>query len=345
MDFVRRDILRESGGEYSFVLPLFEDWLVQKGVGKLIADTLGDEMADALRTLEDAAFVSAAEIANAIENWPPYMGRQITVGDVQAWLEQAPKMRDRRMLFKLIQHLRFFRDEEVREQLRVAHSIVKQHMGAFTPQNRAHRRYDVLITYVDGPGKSGARFAEKYAEVNLISSTNVIEQNDLLKSIDDVEKKRQIKISGLVIVDDIAATGNSLSANLREFIGQNSNVIRERELSIVVISLLATREADAAIREAISELGVDIDFRSCETIGEESKAFSPKSDLWSDEDEFARAKTLVSNLGRQIYRDAPLGYGNLGLLVAFSHTVPNNTLPILHGAAAQWKPLLPRPSN
>jgi hypothetical protein len=50
-DFCRREILREKSGQYEFVLPMFEQWLVAKGMTKLIADTLGDEMADAKRRI------------------------------------------------------------------------------------------------------------------------------------------------------------------------------------------------------------------------------------------------------------------------------------------------------
>jgi hypothetical protein len=57
-DFCRRDILREREGTYEFVLPFFQTWLVEKGVTKLIADTLGDEMADAVQEAEDSAYVT-----------------------------------------------------------------------------------------------------------------------------------------------------------------------------------------------------------------------------------------------------------------------------------------------
>lgn len=345
-DFVRRDILRDRGGEYSFVLPLFEHWLVQHGVSKLIADNLGDEMAEALRALEDKAFVGAAEIADVIESWPPYMGRTITVGDVQAWLEQRPMLRDRRLLFNLLSHLRFVREEDVRELLRGAHSVVKQHMGAFTPENRSQRRFDVIVTYVDGPGKSGARYADKYAEVNLISSTCVVEQNDIEGAIKEVEKKRDLNIKGIVIIDDIAGTGNTLAENLHAFVARNRSLLNARKIPIVVIALLATRNADSHIRHVMAEFdGIDIDLRVCEFVADRYFAFTEKDNIWTDTEELARAKALVQDIGRAVQKNAPLGFGDLGLLVAFTDTVPNNTIPAIHAGGQGWKPLLPRPKN
>jgi hypothetical protein len=66
-DFVRREILREKGRSYEFVVPLFQEWLVQKGVAKLISDTLGDEIADAIQQAEDTAYVTAAEVTELVE--------------------------------------------------------------------------------------------------------------------------------------------------------------------------------------------------------------------------------------------------------------------------------------
>ncbi|MDB5575311.1 MAG: hypothetical protein JWR80_487 [Bradyrhizobium sp.] len=346
IDFVRRDIMRERNGEFSLVLPLFEEWLVQKGVGKLIVDALGDEMAEALRVLEDEAFVSAGEIAAAIEPWPPYIGKAITVGDVQAWLEQRPKLRDRRLLFKLLQKLRFVRDEDVREKLRVAHTIVKQHMGQYVPETRSQRRFDIVVTYVDGPGKSGAKFAERYAEVNLISSTCVVEQKDIAGSIDGVELKQGRPTSGIVIVDDIAATGTSLSKNVSAFVEHNRTLLIERRLPVVVIALFSTKNADMVVRNSLAKLeGVDIDFRVCEILDESVFAFSNGNSMWADHNELSEAKVLMEEVGRIVQKAAPLGVGGLGLLVAFGDTVPNNTLPVIHASGSSWRPLLPRPKN
>lgn len=345
-DFVRRDIMREANGEYSFVLPLFEEWLVQKGVGKLIVDAFGDEIAEAMQASEDEAFVGASEIAEAIKSWPPYMGKSVTVGDVQAWLEQRLKQRERRLLFKLLQNLHFVRDEEVREKLRLAHSIVKGHMGTNVPETRSQRRFDIVVTYVDGPAKSGARYAERYAEVNLISSTCVVEQKDIAGSIDAIEAKQGRTTSGIVIVDDIAATGSTLSKNVRSFVEQNRTLLIERKLPVVVIALFSTKKADEVLRSTLSKFeGVDIDFRVCEVLDEKAFAFSERNSIWSDSTECAEAKALVEQIGRKVQKAAPLGVGDLGLLLAFTDTVPNNTLPVFHAAGPEWRPLLPRPKN
>ncbi|MCP1274993.1 ATP-binding protein [Gluconobacter albidus] len=345
-DFVRRDILRENNGEYSFVLPLFEDWLVQHGVGKLISDTFGDDMAEALRLMEDEAFVTASEIATMLASWPPYRGKERGVGDIQAWLEQRSSFRERRLLFKFLQNLRFVREEEVRDKLRVAHNIVKQHMSAYTPENRSQRRFDILVTYVDGVGKSGAKFAEKYSEVNLISSTCIVEQENIINSINTINKTRDRPVSGIVIVDDVAATGSSLSKNLEKFIEKNNEYFSAHKLPIVVIALMATEEADLLVRKTLRKWkDIEIDFRVCEKINKDSFIFSDYSNIWNDHEERDRAKALALEIGNKISKKTPIGYGDMSLLLAFSDTVPNNTLTLIHSSCKEWRALLERPKN
>lgn len=59
----------------------------------------------------------------------------------------------------------------------------------------------------------------------------------------------------------------------------------------------------------------------------------------------------IRELGKRVYPEHPLGYGDCGLLVAYHYQCPNNTLPLIWadgtnnirdgGAATPWKPLFP----
>lgn len=346
-DFCRRDILREKDGVYEFVLPLFQFWLVEKGITKLIADTLGDEMADAIQKAEDAAFVTGPEIAELVERWPLYRGRRVTTEDVRNWLSQRKSFREQRLLLKLLQNLRFVSEVEVREKLRVAHSVVKRHATAFTPETRSQRRFDVIVTYVDGPAKSGSRYADRYAEENLISTTCVLDPLNLPARIAEHEEKRHITVNGVIIIDDIAATGRTLVRNCNKFVEENRQFLNDRSVTTVVVALLATREGDQLIRSALHRSkGVDIDFRSCEIIEDRYFSFRSGNGIWASEEEGNQAKALVSEIGRTIYKDSPIGFGGLGLLVVFYDTCPNNTLPLLHShGSTGWFPLFERPKN
>jgi hypothetical protein len=345
-DFCRRDILREKDGSYEFVLPLFQAWLVERGITKLIADTLGDEMADAMQQAEDDTYVTSPEISELVETWSLYRGHRITTEDVRCWIGRRASFRDQRLLFKVLKNLRFLSEEEVREKLRLAHSIVKTHTTAFTPENRSQRRFDIMVTYVDGPGKSGSRYADRYAEENLISTTCVVDPNAFMERVSEHEEKRGITVNGVIIVDDIAATGRAMAENVARFIKVNAQFLQDRNITVVVITLLSTREADEQIRAAIQRIkNVDVDFRSCEIIQDKHFAFRNRNGIWASQEEADKAKSLALEIGTSIYQRQPLGFGDLGLLVVFYDTCPNNTLPMLHGKSSGWSPLFERPKN
>jgi hypothetical protein len=114
---------------------------------------------------------------------------------------------------------------------------------------------------------------------------------------------------------------------------------------------VATKTAQSRILSKIQKPeGIDIDFRSCEIIPNEAYAFPSDVKVWNSPEEEARAKALCEDLGSKIYKRHPLGYGDMGLLVVFPTTVPNNSLPLLHsysreGSGLAWVPLFPRVVN
>jgi hypothetical protein len=214
------------------------------------------------------------------------------------------------------------------------------------PPSRAQRRYDLVVTYVDGEGKSGQYYASKYAEENLISTQCVIGPADFARRAQELERERG-PLTGIVIVDDVVATGESLRNNLRSFFAANSLII-DRNIPVIVVVLFATAPGEQLLREVIvHEMGTNVDLRVCEHIEAGLQAFG-ESGAWASESEAERAYSLVRALGTRVYKNRPLGYGDLGLLLVFPQTVPNNSLPILHSHAKgseRWDPLFPRPVN
>ena len=168
-------MLRESQGHYSFVLPIFGAWLVEVGGSRLIADALGEELARHVQAAEDDAFVRSNEVADLVKNWPTYQGREITSDQVRAWLEQADGHRQQRLLFKLLQHVHFYGELEIREGLKTLHNSIRSSPAtALVICRRSDRRSDVLLTYADGEGKSGQFYTSRYAEVNELSTKSIV---------------------------------------------------------------------------------------------------------------------------------------------------------------------------
>jgi hypothetical protein len=345
-EFVNREILREENGTYRFNLPLFEDWLVNAGVTKLIPEQSAEERAALARRPEDEAFVTAAEITKLANGWGAYRGQAVGPEHIRAWLDQVQSNLEQRILFKLLERLRFVSEKDIREKLNLAHRAVRMLTSPYTPRSRAERRYDLVVTYIDGEAKSGQYYASKYAEENLISTQCVIGQADFARRTQELERERG-PLAGIVIVDDVVATGESLRTNLRSFLVANP-MISERKIPVIVVVLFATVTGEQILRGAIlAEMGTNVDIRVCEHIEARLQAFGA-SGAWTSDAEAERAYSLVRSLGARVYKKRPLGYGNLGLLLVFPQTVPNNSLPILHSPSKGsdgWDPLFPRPVN
>ncbi len=349
-DFVKRGILTETNKNYEFVLPIFRSWLTEVGINRLLADTLGEELASTILQAEDAAYVTADEISRLVKKWPTYQGRQIGADDVRAWLNQVKTHQEQRLLFKLLTALRFYDEAEIRERLKTLHSLVRPMLPEFIQRKRSERRMDVLITYLDGEGKSGQYYASRYAEENNLSVKCIISPRNFSINLQD-HIKDSPSPSAIVIVDDLVATGSSVRKNLLAFAAEHRTVLQKLNVPVMILTLVATKEGDAAVRAALSELEwLGGDLRYCELLSEENFAFSESNTIWNSDNERERAKSLARDLGAQIYKDNPLGFGSLGILVLFPANCPNNSLPILHSKGRRdekivWQPLFPRLTN
>lgn len=349
-DLVRREVLLETPKRYEFNLPIFRSWLTDVGVSQLVADALNEELANAALAEENQALVRSDEVVELAKSWPTYQGRRIGTDDIRAWYQQVESLRDQRILFELLKRTRVFSEAQVRERLKTAHSMLRSDFPEFVIRQRRQRRYDAVLTYIDGPAKSGASYALMYAEENSIAAECVIARHGFSAEFVLHAKKHGVP-AVLIIMDDIAATGSSLVANINRFVAENATLVKN--LKIRIITLLATKTGKNAIELALQDemySGLDIQFRTCEILPEQALAFPKHLDVWLDGDMRDRAKALCENLGARIYKNNPLGYGNLGLLVVFPTSVPNNTLPILHSSARTtsinpWHPLFPRMVN
>lgn len=345
-DLCRREIMRERGNTYEFVLPFFQQWLTQTGFSKLVVDTLGDELADALEAAEDKAYVTAAELGQLVDKWGVFRGQKVTSEDLRRWLEQRSSYREQRLLFKIASAIQFHDEASVREKLRLAHSIVKKHTTAFIPKSRSQRRYDILVSYVDALGKSGSRYADKYAEENLISVQCVIPPDSFSSKAAELEAKNNVTTNGIVIVDDIVATGKSFAENISIFYESNKDFIAHRSIHIIAIAILATSEGEDRVRKAMQRIPYrNMDLRVCSNLDTTKFAFNEANSTWDSLEELAAAKALNQQIVGSFLKEPALGFGEMGLLTVFFDTCPNNTLPIIHSEGKGWFPLFRRITN
>ena len=344
-DFVRRDVLAESQGLYVFKLPIFEQWLIDVGAAQLAADSLTAELANSALVEEMALSVRADEVAALVERWPTYRGRHIGSEEVRAWLQQVDGSKNQRLLFELLNRIDFVSEARVREMLEQSFSFL-QPLPEFVIRKRSDRRRNVIVTYVDGEGKSGYSYASIFAEANLIAGDCIFPPGEfaarMIKHVAAGDR-----VDSIVIVDDMVGTGKSLLGNVEKFVRINSDSI-PLSVPIRLISLVATSEGQKRVLDGIGKLDrSNIDFHPCKVLGDNNFAFPESTIGWSSNDDRDRAKALCLDFGKKIYSANPLGFGGRGLLLVFPTNTPNNSLPILHtpsrvGGGKAWRPLFPR---
>jgi uncharacterized protein len=201
-EFVHRQVLIDKAGFYECKIPFFGRWLKEIGVQE-ISTTFTDVAAmEARRREEESNRITAEEIVSLCSRWPHYKGRHLGSEDVRAWLEQFGSDTDQRLMFKLLQSARLYSEDELRSRLRDAHGIV----GRGLVERRVLRqmkRDDIVVSYLDGPGKSGAHLARLYVDENGIYKDNMVELGQLEQALS------KANIQALVFVDDFVGTGES----------------------------------------------------------------------------------------------------------------------------------------
>lgn len=341
-EFCRRRIMEERDGEYRLVVSVFERWIVERGVNDLIADQLGDELEEVRRRQEDQAYVRSIEIQDAISSWPTFRGRTITSEDVRSWLCQVPGNIQQRRLFKILQNTRFVTEKETREKFHSMHASVLRDLPAFIRRKKADRRQDILVTYLAGAGKSGAKYASLYAEENIISPSCVVDIGQLATLLSR-ETEGSEGVRAVLIIDDVAASGNTLALELRTFFAKHMSLLSSRGVLVFVVVVIATQEGESTIRGAMQEIGYErCDVRVCEFLDSRHICFPLDLGFWDSPEEKSEVRALCLEIGHKIRPKEPLGYHGQALLLVFPHNCPNNSLPILYAPSDSWRPLFPR---
>ena len=149
-EFVTRKVLvtDPQGERYAFKVPFFERWLRSRGIHDIIVTFADLDGALIAREKEEALKVSAQELNNLVQNWGLYRGQTITSTKVQAWLDQFPDRHEQRMMFTLLQGLRFYSSSAIRAKLNEAHDIVRRGLIDRRGQRKV-KRSDIVVSSLD----------------------------------------------------------------------------------------------------------------------------------------------------------------------------------------------------
>ena len=253
-EFTRRNVMKDDAGVFSLRLPLFQEWLKEIGIARLAHDAVTEELAKGVQAEEDLAYVRPTEVSELTSRWPTYQGRQIGSDDLRAWLEQVDTYRQQRLLFKIASKLTFYSESRIRELLRIASDIIKTLLPMPIIRHRGNRRDDLVLLYVDGEGKSGSFYASRFADENSIYPRSITSTQGFTKLM-AARLEQKIATNGVVVIDDIVASGMSLSVNLKAFIDENGSALRQLDVPFIVFVITSTASGDEVVRSTLDCYG------------------------------------------------------------------------------------------
>lgn len=337
-------------------LPIFRDWLAQYAEFRVLPKW----RAFCQKRISEGAIEEAIGIPSIIEASFPipeddllvvsqqlvYCGKQKDVSELRLWLKQFDDDIRIDIAFQLLKRLaeKGYVTEGAKLQalLKIEEALLtkRRETGEGTWKVIRGRSDNLCVTYVDTEMKSGATTARELTKRLRPGKSGAP------RTLSDWMKSHIEKDALILIVDDFAGTGSTILKGLQRFFSQEGiKEILERYLSerrILCYLLYSFPDALQILRKHFPK----VDFLATYVFGDEVRALVSEAGIFADEEEIKFAQDVLMQVGRELTPQIPLGYGDMGALVSFHNTIPNNTLPIFWSSGIvndrPWKPLFPR---
>lgn len=359
-EFDSRKVLINTNQDetYDFKVPLFHEWLKERGINEVIINIPNLETDWEERQQQEKLKVRSNEIVNLVKRWGPYKGLAIKEDKVRSWLEQFHEIREQRAMFTLLEKLRFYSNSFVRSKMTEIHEIVKRDLTRKLPEKNSKKlkQSDILVSYLDGVAKSGAEFARLYIDEASLYVGNLVEKKDLANTL--LAKEETI---ALVFIDDLVATGSSAVTYLEKMESMTiqkresnsegdfeevtiADIVLERDIKVIFVAIAAFIDGWKKVEGCAEKLRIPVQTHVCELLDETAQCFNDKSRIFTDLNQREIARKVAQDMGRKLEKNCPLGYGDLELAVVFERGIPNNSLPILWSESTKykWIPLFKR---
>jgi len=274
-----------------------------------------------------------------------YCGKQKDVAEVRQWLRQFDDDSRIEIAFLLLKRLaeQGYVSEGARGRTLTMVEDALQHqrlsVGGKTWKIVHGRKDNLCITYVDSETKSGATTARdlsKRLRPGKVADEDGI-QSWLKAHVNDDPL--------LVIVDDFAGTGTTLEKGLARLLSS----IPAELLETYLLEHRVSCYCQFSFPDAVDRFRTSfprIEFFAAHVFGDDVRALDPQANIFDSEADRMFASDMLLQVGRELTPQTPLGWGDLGVLVTFHNTVPNNTLPIFWSNGQvntrPWVPLFPR---
>jgi hypothetical protein len=342
--FRERSILfAGSDGTLTFRIPLFGQWLENEGVREIVV-TMGDD--DSLirrQRAEEASRPRAQELEELAKRWRSYGGQLLDAERAKRWLQQFGQPRDQRLMLRLLQSLRFYNHNDVRERLRNMHEYVIRDLAAsgheYRRTGQQRSRDDLLICGLEGGGSGAGHLVKPYRDENRIYAECAVDAAAVPQAL----VAGAGNVAAVVVLEDFVATGATAQDRLKQL--HRLWTAEAPWPAGVAIYLVAVCGFDAAVervRGGVDTTDFPIHVHVADHLDQRDRCFGPESIVFPEEADRERARAIAYELGASLEPKHPLGYEDSQALVCFEARCPNNTLPILWKNGPSWEALFPR---
>ena len=342
-EFVQRKIMEVDNDCYHLIVKFFEDWLINNGLYQIITTFQEEQRIILRKKYEEQLRVKHDEINHLTQNWNTYKGKEITTDCVREWLSQFNDIENQRYAFKLLENIKLYTNNEIREKTEELFIEVKKeirkHNEQFLSIKASQRKTSgIVVSYLDNnPAKSGPEYAKIFVEKNNIYKGHSTEPEKISKKLLELEN-----IDAIVFIDDFIGTGNSILENIKPILKQNEEKLVEKGIIIIIGVITGFLEAKHKVIEFIKKQKVRISLKIMAPLDNNDKCFDEHSMVYPQPIEREKARIAFRDIGTKLERKHPLGYGDCQATVIFPNTCPNNTLPILWKETKDWRPIFKR---
>lgn len=247
----------------------------------------------------------------------------IPFDDVIKWILQFDT-EDYDIAIRIIEHINYFNFDDIRNALGIAYSkLIRKSIEKGTKVKNTN----TLFAGMGDNGKSGSMISYHFRVINELSEENFNENDDLIEAGG---------IENIVLIDDILSTGFQAT---KEIVKLTEKVTPFGVNNIFLLTVCGMKDGIrkveeetkaytfSAIEYSTKDTAVDLDAKFYEGLTYEERE---------------RMKSRIEYYGKVAYPKQPLGFGQVGSLIAFDFNTPNTTLPIIWSDTNSWIPLFKR---
>lgn len=187
------------------------------------------------------------------------------------------------------------------------------------------------------PATSGLVLCQKLKTIGIDS--------DLITFSHSIPKLINDGIKYIIFIDDFIGTGKQASTffNNKDLFNNGYSISdianNHPEVNFYYITVAGTEMGIAKLHNDSNNIKLIVS----EILTEEYCMFSPKCNMWESPEEQKAAESYIAQISKEMgIDDNCKGFGELSLLLAFSHCIPNNALPLLWYSENGWNPLIRR---